>query len=345
MSRILIPLFFLLLFSCKKTEYHDGKNRYATVATINSKDSLLAYSYTKGSNYEIKLEDLRTYKTIYSKKISNNCFTEPRTQNGKLYFPESDHLFTGVDYKTGKISWKLPPPGRIREFQIVNNHIIIASIDLYGIMAIHAHTGKILYELPLHSDKNCQVDFAPCPIGFDETYFYVSNFNCSLISAYEISSGKKVWSKTESASALSNFTVAGKYIFLGYNLHNNDNLSGEIMLLEAHTGKLLYRQFALFDIFTDPVPYGNKMYYHTYDYRLQELDVENKTERTLFTFEKSNDFGGNQIYRQDHFLFLQDIQYNILKIDLHTFKKEIFEKGNKGMLGVYKLKDKINLIY
>lgn len=345
MARVWILMLFLLLFSCKKAEPYDRNHRYALVANINSKDNLLAYSYTKDNNYAIKLEDLRTNKTIYTKKISNDCFTEPKTHHGKLYFPESDHLFTCVNYKTGQVSWKLPTPGRIREFQIVNNHIIIASVDAYGIIAIHADTGKILYELPLHSDKSCQVDFAPRPVGFDETYFYVTNFNCSLISAYDISSGKKVWNKTESAFALSNFTVTGKYIFLGYNVHNSNNVSEEIMLLEAHTGKLLYRQRTLFDIFTDPVPYQNKIYYHTYDCRLQEFDIENKTERTLFKFGESNDFGGNQIYRQDHFLFLQDLHYNIVKINLRTLKKEIFDKSNKGMLGVYKRNNKINLIY
>uniref|UniRef100_A0AAU6WUV4 Lipoprotein n=1 Tax=Chryseobacterium endophyticum TaxID=1854762 RepID=A0AAU6WUV4_9FLAO len=87
MSRILIPLFFLLLFSCKKAEYHDGKNRYATVATINSKDSLLAYSYTKGSNYEIKLEDLRTYKTIYSKKSVIIVLRNPGLKMANCIFP------------------------------------------------------------------------------------------------------------------------------------------------------------------------------------------------------------------------------------------------------------------
>lgn len=345
MTRVRILIFFLLLFSCKKANHYDGDNRYALVANINSKDNLLAYSYTKDNSYAIKLEDLRTNKTIYTKKISNACFTEPKTHHGKLYFPESDHLFTCVDYKTGKISWKLPTPGRIREFKIVNNQVIIASIDGYGIIAVHADTGKILYELPLHSDNSCQVDFAPRPIVFDETYFYVTNFNCALISAYQISSGKKVWSKTESVSALSNFTVVGKYIFLGYDMHNNHNVSGEIMLLEAYTGKLLYRQHALFDIFIDPVQYGNKVYYHTYDCRLQEFDVENKKERTLFKFGESNDFGGNQIYRQDHFLFLQDLQYNIIKIDLHSLRKETYDQGTKGMLGVYKLNNKINLIY
>jgi hypothetical protein len=72
----------------------------------------------------------------------------------------------------------------------VNDDIIIASVDTDGLVAIHSKTGKIIYELPLHSE-HCTVDSAPRPIGFDENCFYVADFNCTLISAYEISSGKK----------------------------------------------------------------------------------------------------------------------------------------------------------
>lgn len=327
-----------LLFSCKESKKLDYDKRHALIANINSKENLLTYSYWDDEDYAIKTEDLRNNKIIYSTKIQDVCFTEPRISNDKLYFPESNQLFTCVDYKTKKVIWKLPTKGRIREFQIVRDDIIIASVDVYGLIAINANTGKIMYELLLHSDKNCQVDFAPHPITFDEKYFYVADFNCTMISAYEISSGKKIWGKTKNSS-ISNFIVAGKYIFLG---NNTNNGNGEIMLLEAETGKILFIQKSSFNIFIDPVFYQNKIYYHTEDSQLKEFDIATKK---IFDLKKLDDLGCGQIFKIDHFLYVQDCDYNINKIDINSSKKEIVAKGEKGLLGVYKINDEVRFVY
>lgn len=297
--------------------------------------------YWKDNDYAVKLEDLQSNKILYSTKIQDNCFTEPRVSNGKLYFPESNYIFTCVDYHTKRIIWKLPTKGKIREFQIVKDDIIIASIDTYGIIAIHKDTGKILYERLLYP-ADCIVDLAPRPIGFNKNYFYTANFNCAALSAYEISTGRKVWNKKENPAALSNFSVAGKYIFLG---SEADDKNGEIMLLEAQTGKIIFRQKSSFNIFIDPVFYQNKVYYHTRESQLKEFDIDKKTIQTIFQFNTYEDIGGTQMYQLDHFLFYQDLNYNIIKIDLNTFKKEIADKGEKGLLGVYKVNNETKFVY
>jgi|GEM_PF-2326043 len=342
MIKILSLLFLLSLFSCKESETNYTDRRHALIANIDAKENLLTYSYSNDNDYAIKIEDLKTNKTIFSTKITDNCFTEPKIHQDKLYFPESNQTFICLDYKTKKIIWKLPTKGRIREFQFVKDDLIIASIDLYGLVAINSDTGKVMYELLLHSNKNCQIDNAPYPIGFDEKYLYVANFNCTSLSTYEIYSGKNIWSKKENPTALSNFIVAGEYLFIG---SNESDKKSKIMLLEAKTGKLLFKQNSSFDIFMDPMVYQNKIYYQTSNSLLNVFDTEKKTIKTVFNFNKTDHIGCNQIYQVDHSLYIQDCNYNVNKIDLKTNKRQIVDKGQKGLLGVYKINHVVKFIY
>lgn len=341
MTKVLLLLLLFFILSCKEEKNTDYNKRHALIVNINPKNNLLTYSYWKNNNYAIKIEDLKTNKTIFSTKITDNCFTEPRINNDRLYYPESSDTFVCLDYKTKKIIWKLPIKGRIREFQFVTNDLIIASIEVYGLIAINSNTGKIMYELLLHSDKDCVVDFAPQPIGFDENYFYVTNFNYTSISAYEISSGKNVWSRKENTTPLSNFIVVGKYIFMGSSESDEKN---EIILLEAKTGKLLFRQNLSVNTFVDPVVYQKKVYYQTNEYLLNEFDTEKKTFKTIFNFNKDH-IGCNQIFLLNHSLYIQGCNYNVNKIDLKTNKRQIVDKGEKGLLGVYKINNDVKFIY
>ncbi|PIF44880.1 putative pyrroloquinoline-quinone binding quinoprotein [Chryseobacterium sp. 52] len=341
MIRTISFLLLLFLVSCNKPAVTKDQ-RHALIANINVKNNLLVYSYWKDKDYAIKIEDLKTNTTIFSTKITDKCFTEPRINHDQLYFPESNNIFTCIDYKNNKVLWKLSTKGRIREFQFVKDDLIIASIDLYGLVAINSDTGKVMYELLLHPDKSCLVDNAPRPIAFDNNYFYVTNFNCTSISAFAISSGKNVWNTKENLTPLSNFVVAGKYIFTGSN-KNNDK--GEIMLLETQTGKIVFKQNSKFDIFTDPVFYQNKVYYHTLDSQLQEFDIEKKSSKVMYKFKGNEDLGCNQMYLLDHFIYAQDCDYDVNKIDLNTFTKEIADKGQKGLLGVYQIHNNVKFIY
>ncbi|MEI7487943.1 MAG: hypothetical protein WCJ72_11140, partial [Chryseobacterium sp.] len=215
MMKIWLLLSLILVISCKESKPHDYDKRHALVVDINSEDNILTYSYSKDNNYAIKIEDLKTNKVIFSIKIKEGCFTESKTHHGKLYFPDSDNIFTCIDYKSNKVIWKLPlDDWKIREFQFVKDDIIIASIDSYGLIAINSRTGKVIYQLLLRYDDDCIVDFAPRPIGFDENYFYVTDFNCNSISAYEISSGKNIWAKKEDSFMISNLAVSGEYVFM-----------------------------------------------------------------------------------------------------------------------------------
>lgn len=316
--------------------------RHALIANVNLENNLLTYSYWKNNDYAIKIEDLATNKTFFFTKIKDKSFTEPRINDHKLYFPESNDTFICLDYKTKKVIWKLPTKGRIREFQIVKDTVIIASIAVYGLVAINANTGKVMYELLIHSDKGCLVDDAPRPIGFDENNFFVTNFNGASISAYEISSGKMVWSKKENPTSFSNFIVSGKYIFIG---SNDSYKTGEIMLIETKTGKVVYSQDSKFEIMMDPVSIKNKVYYYTYDSKLNEFDIEKKTSKILYKFSPKNDISGSQIYLLDNALYFQDMNFDLNKLNLNTLKKEIIGKGEKGLLGVYKINNKVKFIY
>jgi hypothetical protein len=117
------------------------------------------------------------------------------------------------------------------------------------------------------------------------------------------------------------------------------------MLLEAKTGKLLFKQNSSFDIFMDPMVYQNKIYYQTSNSLLNVFDTEKKTIKTVFNFNKTDHIGCNQIYQVDHSLYIQDCNYNVNKIDLKTNKRQIVDKGQKGLLGVYKINHAVKFIY
>lgn len=337
-----IILLLLLMFSCKEAKITNYIDRHALIVNIDSKNNLLLYSFWKDDEYAIKIEDLKNNKIIFSSRIKDNCFTEPRIYNEKLFFMESNDTFTCVDYKNNKILWKLKTQGRIQEFQLVNDNIIIGSVETYGLVAINSKTGTLIYQLPLLSDKNCPVDNAPRPIGFDKDCFYVTDFNCTLITAYKISSGEKVWSKNKNLDGLSNFIIAGKYIFIG----TNDNYkTGEIKLIEANTGKVLYSQSSKFEMMMNPIFYQNKIYYYTYDSQLNEFDTEKKISKIIYNFNSENDISGNQIYQLDNFIYVQDVNFNLNRINLTTYKKEIIGKCPKGLLGVYKVNNEVKFVY
>ncbi len=332
----------MFLFSCKETNINHHLERHALIANIDPKNNFLIYSYWKDTDYAIKIEDLKTDKILYSFKIKDNSFTEPKIHNNKICFPESNESFICMDYKRNIILWKIQTKGRVREFQYVNDDMIIASIDSYGIVAINSNSGKVMYELLLHADQNCSIDNAPRPITYDDNHFYLADFNCNSVAAYDILSGKKVWSVNRNSAALSNLIVAGKYIFVG----SNDNYkTGEIILLEAKTGKLVYQHESKFEIMCNPIHYKNKIYYYTYDSRLNEFDIENRTSKIIYSFSKEDDISGSQIYPLDNFLYFQDLSFNLNRIDLSTLKKEFIEKSPKGLLGVYKIKNEIKFVY
>lgn len=340
MTKFLLPFLVLFFLSCKESKKVNADTRHALIANINYENSLLTYSYWKDEHYAIKIENLNNGKIIFSQKIKDNCFTEPRIKDERLYFPESNDIFTCLDYKTKKVIWKINTQGRIRTFQFVSKNIIILSIDVYGLVAINIETGKVIYELLLHSDKNCTVDFAPNPIAFDEKNFYVVNFNCISVAAYDIASGKSIWNKKED-SKISNFIVNDQYVFIGSQFNNGKN---ELLLLEAKTGKEIFRNSSSFNIFIDPVVYKNKIYYQTEDSQLQEFDIESKIIKSVFKTQ-SNLLGCSQMFQIGHYLYIQDCDYNVNKIDLQNSKREIVYKGQKGLLGVYKINNETKFIY
>ncbi|KQM56828.1 PQQ-binding-like beta-propeller repeat protein [Chryseobacterium sp. Leaf201] len=337
-----ITIILMFLFSCKETNVNRYLERHILIANIDTKKNLLIYSYWKDKDYAIKVEDLKTDKMLFFFKIKDKSFTEPKIHKNKICFPESNDSFICIDYKRNAILWRIQTKGRVREFQYVNDDMIIASIDSYGIVAINSNSGKVMYELLLHVDQNCSVDNAPRPITYDVNYFYVADFNCNSVVAYNILSGEKVWSINRNSEAFSNLIVAGKYIFVG---SNDSYKTGEIMLLEAKTGKLIYQHESKFEIMCNPIYYRNKIYYYTYDSKLNEFDIENRSSKIIYSFSQEDDISGNQIYPLDNFLYIQDLNFNLNRIDLSTFQKEFIQKSPKGLLGVYKINTETKFLY
>jgi outer membrane protein assembly factor BamB len=332
----------MFLFSCKETNVNRYLDSHILIANIDTKNNLLTYSYWKDKDYAIKVEDLKTDKILFSFKIKDNCFTEPRIHKNKICFPESDDSFICMDYKRNIILWRIQTKGRVREFQYVNDDMIIASINSYGIVAINSNSGKVMYELLIHKGQNCSVDDAPRPITYDDNYFYVADFNCNSVVAYDILSGKKVWSVNRNSGAFSNLIVAGKYIFVG---SNDSYEKGEIMLIESKTGKIVYSKDSKFEIMMNPILYQNKIYYYTYDSKLNEFNIEKRISKIICNFSQADDISGSQIYQLDNFLYFQDVKFNLNRMNLTTLEKEIIGKCPKGLLGVYKINNVVKFVY
>lgn len=339
MIKYVLPLIFLIFITCKESDTNHDQ-RHALNAHVDDEKNLLTYSYWKDDIYEIRIENLASEKIIFSEKIKDKCFTRPRIKNSQVYFPESNDSFICVNYKTGEVLWKLKTQGRVRTFEFLNNQIILLSIDLYGLVAVNSFNGEILYSLPLHSGKDCTVDSAPSPIVSDKNNFYVADFNCKMISAYKISSGDAIWSLAKK-SGISNFTVAGKYLFLGNAL---SDLSAGIMLLDAETGKIIFHQKTTFNIFFDPVFHNNKIYYLNGDSRLQEFDIFEKTVKSLF-YNEDPHFGCGQMFKLKADLYVQDCNYMIQKLDLKRFTITKVFQAPKGLLGVYEINQKVKFIF
>ncbi|TAE62247.1 MAG: hypothetical protein EAY77_07805 [Flavobacteriia bacterium] len=312
----------------------------AFTLNVNMKSGVLAFSTWNDSSFGIKVVDIKTDSILFSKEIKQNCFTKPKIFDDKLCFPESNEVLCCYNFKKNLLLWELKTKGRVRELEFIKGNVLLLSIDEYGVIAVNPNSGKIIYELLLNKN-NCLVDLAPTNINYDDEFFYLTDFNCNSISAYEIGTGVLKWSNNE-ISGLSNSLIVKDYIFLGT---NNNYETGQINLFELKSGKKIFTSNIQFESMMNPVLFEDKIYFYTYDSKLYEFNSTTKKINLIYQFSKDNDISGSQIFILDNFLYIQDVSYNLNRINLNNFEKMILQKDKKGLLGIYKIDNKVKFIY
>lgn len=317
----------VFLLSCDDKKNIESR-RDLLVSTIYSSKLLV---YTTLDSPKIVVEDLISKNIIFDKNLKETSFTEPKIKDDIVCFPDDNFTFVCYNYKTAKKLWSVKTFSRIREFQFVNKNLIIASIDNFGIIAINYLEGKIEYELQ-YKDPKSSLNMSPRPIQFDRNNFYVADWNGKTMTSLTISNGKVNWCK-KITEGFTNFTISKDYIFFG---SNDLYRKGNIGLLNIKNGDLLCLKNSFFENMMDPILYKNKVYYYTFDKKLNMFDLKSHQNQVVYNFNSKNDISQGQMYLLNNSLYFQDETFNVVKFNLITYKKEIVGVSKKGGInGVY----------
>jgi len=333
-------LVFLLLFiiGCGyKSEKTDEKDRNIISSSLTVTDSLLIYA--TWSN-KIIVENIRSHKILFTKKTISICYARPVLIGKKLYFPIADSVFTCVDIATSKTIWNSRLGGRCSDFHIID-HSIIANSKSYGLVGMDLDSGKVKFELRYRYGVGCTIpDLSPYRISFDKKAFYVCDWQCASVSAYHIADGKRLWQKVTDFSN-SNVKYVDGVLFWG---RNKFYKGGEILLLDPTNGSVLYQGQAKFEANFNPIVYAHRVYYYSYDGKLNEFDVKTRKNKVVYVFKPENDVSGYQMYLLNGSLYYS-AQDNVYQLNLKNFSHKVVKSDVKDIYGVYQDKDKVEFIF
>ncbi len=334
----ILKYLLIILISCQDSKISSYKDRNMIAGTLNITDLYLIYS--TWDSY-IVVENKLDNQLLHKIKINDNCYAKPLINRGKLYFPMSDKQFSSYDLKTKKIDWTCEIKGVCRSFKLLNDMFIVNEKN-YGISGINILTGKRTFESQYVYDENCSIpDLSPYYITFNDKYFYVCNWLCKTITAFD-STGKQIWSKTF-GSAVSNAIAVKDYVFLG-----GDNMyeGGKIFLLNSETGDILFEQNNKFQVRFNPIYYNNNIYFYSYDNKLNRFDVRNKINEVVFNFDDTNNPGVDQMFLLDNNLYYSaGNPMFIYRFNLINHKLEKLKEAKKSLYGVYETNNKVEFIY
>ncbi len=338
--KLLKYILIAILISCKGPTASSYKDRNMIAGSLTKTDSLLIYA--TWDSY-IVIENILTDRKLHEIKIQDNCFAKPLLKDNKLYFPTSNKQFSCYDLTTKKIIWNCEIRGTCMLFKLLKNRLIINEKD-YGISALNILSGKKEFELNYIYNEKCSIpDLSPYYIVCNEDNFYVCNWQCKTITAFDGLTGKEVWNKSF-GSAVSNAVVINNYIFMGF---DNMYKGGKIYLLDSKTGNILFEQGNKFQVRFNPIQYKNDIYFYSYDNKLNKFDVSNKSNKVIYSFDNTNSPGGDQMFLLDNYLYYSagDPMF-IYRFNLNNNTLDKIQEADKSIYGVYKKADnKIEFIY
>lgn len=292
----------------------------------------------------VNIFDLNTNKVIFKKRIQDLCYAKPKfdIKNGRIYFPSSDSNFECVDIKNGKNIWNLNLNGKCKNFSFVNDSIIISSIKNVGLAAINSNSGKLKYEIKYNYNLCNLPETSPWEFTFDKNNFYVSNWECGGVTAFDIQNGKTIWDKTIPVEFfLGNPILIGDMIFVGMSGIFED---GKVVVLNKHKGEILYEYKCKYQPNCLAKLYNDKIVFFTDDQKINVFNTINKKVDYSLQLLEGNMIASNQFYLVDNYLYFSTEKYNINQFDMKTNKLEILEVAKSGILDAFKYNDKTFLL-
>lgn len=337
---IVIVLCCVLFFSCNKKEIET--NRRTAEVTIYTND--LA-SYVTFDTL-VKVENLKTKKILFQKKINCEQLIVPTVlvkKHNYLYFPLNDSVLSCVNFKTEKEIWKYKFEDVITGLKNVNDSIILVDLRDAGVVALNIMTGKRIYEIKDSNNSRCNSPSVH-NIVFDEKYFWVSDFDCGTVTAFNLKDGKEVWKYKSKINGAVRLLLTKDYVFCGIT-GNPMNKEGAVFLIDKKSGTLVFAKPEQFDLITKPVNYKNKVIYYGYNSKLSELDLDTKTIKVIKEFNEDELSCGNQLFLLDNTLYFDDCRFNINQLNLISSDFKVLGKSGSNLLGVYKKGKVVEFIY
>lgn len=309
-----------------------------TISNFNKVDNYICYVV---EDTILVVKDLNNEKVL-EKKLSNSFTYKPLIFNDKIFFSESNDIISCWDLKTKMVLWKQKTTNSVKAIIKLNEKTILINIKNYGFIVLNSERGEILYQI-LRNQKDCHSpDLSPYPVVVDNNTFYISNWNCNSISSFNILDGKLLWSK-KLEDGIYTALLHEDYIFLGF---NNSYENGGTYLVEKKTGTVVLKKQLLFEERLTPVIKNNKVFFYTYDKKLNEFDFTTRKDKVISQFTSSDDISGGQIYLIDNSVYFQDSNFDLFKFDLLNYKKELIGKSNFGGIEeVYKKNNHVVLIF
>jgi len=299
----------------------------------NVMDNKLAYSTW---DKKVIVEDVEKKDTLFVQKTKDLCYITPKIKVSYVFFKSADDEFMCFNTKNNELQWKITTDNIPNDFVILNNSIGLLNIKQKGIVGVNIENGKKEYLLKYEYDKEClSPDVSPYPIVYDEQSFYVSNWQCKTIRAFNINNGQELWNKNLSRGASKSILYKDK-IFVGIDEYYK---GGKIYILDSNNGNVLSIQSDVHILLRrTPVLWKDKViFYDYYKNSLEEYDFETNKINTIKQYHKShgktekrsNEITG-QLFLVNDFLYYQNNQFNIMKFDLNAKKETIIAKSNKG---------------
>jgi outer membrane protein assembly factor BamB len=154
-----------------------------------------------------------------------------------LYVASGDSALTALDVQTGAVVWRVRNRLRFRTTPVLAHDSLVAlaggAHSFAEILAIDPFSGHLRWKKTL-SETPCTVEGGPL-VAADVVAASVRDRHGLKLSAFDLESGKSVWSSERPVAPVGTSWLALDDLFVG------NSPTGELVAIEAATGELRYR--------------------------------------------------------------------------------------------------------
>lgn len=343
--RIFIAALILFIVSCEthKKEIEGfsflGKEDINFIYnTLSLKGDQLSYSTWDTT---VCLYDIKQKSVLFEKKLEDIGYARPivSLDQQKIFTTVASDKLSCIRIDDGKPIWETQLSGKCRKFELIDQKIILASIANKGIILLDSKTGEIVRRHNYNYSTCNLPDLSPWESSADSSQYFVSNWECKGITAFDIKTGNINWTYGDHKDGYyGRSLLIGDYLFSG---SNNNYKGGRIVLIDRSNGELIFQKDIHFEERCHPILYKNKVIFATYDGRLNSLDLDNHTLETLYQSDKKSTPTDGQIYLAGDSLFYSDSNFQLNCLNLKTNQVEKISSLKRSLQGLFKGEDKI----